>query len=316
MILLQPALARRSATDPGSPAAHVSPMRKRVDAARALAPFPDRPHHQRLSAPHVAAGEHARGPWSGSRVDLRRCPRSVSSHAELREHACRGSGPRKPRASSTRSQSSSNSLPGTSFITGRPLSCAHSRRTPCSFFTLPCSSPLKRLVLMLQSRVTPSSCDDRGAQDHRPVGPGELRAGPSGGCGSSSNWCTDDRAVAVRRAEAVRSGVAAAEDDDVLAAWRGSVPRRCRPATTLFCCGRNSMAKWMPVQLAAGDRQVARLASRRRRARWRRSRARSCVGGRRRRRRARRCGRSRPRPPSAPCAGRSSDFSILKSGMP
>src|SRR6185369_9927302 len=30
-----------------------------VDAARALAPFPDRPHHQRLAAPGIAAGEDA-----------------------------------------------------------------------------------------------------------------------------------------------------------------------------------------------------------------------------------------------------------------
>src|SRR5439155_4472483 len=96
----------------------------------------------------------------------------------------------KPSARRTRSQSSSNSLLETSFISGRPLSCAHSRRTPWSFFTLPCSSPEKRFVLMLQSRITPSSCED---EVRRIIGQfGQESDGRSfGGAGRSSNWWTE-----------------------------------------------------------------------------------------------------------------------------
>ena len=63
-------------------------------------------------------------------------------------------GPVKPMASRTRSTSSSNSVPGmASNFGGGPT------RTPCSFFTLPCSSPVKRTVETLQSRRPPSSCE-------------------------------------------------------------------------------------------------------------------------------------------------------------
>ena len=78
------------------------------------------------------------------------------------------SGPRKPSARSTRSQSRSNSLPAISFITGRPLSCTQSSRTPRSARTRP--SPRNALVLIDQSRTTPSSCDDEVRRIRRPVG--------------------------------------------------------------------------------------------------------------------------------------------------
>jgi hypothetical protein len=51
-------------------------------------------------------------------------------------------------------QSSSNSLPAIGFMTGRPLSCTQPSRTPCRFRTLPSGSPLRWVVLMLQSRIT------------------------------------------------------------------------------------------------------------------------------------------------------------------
>ena len=51
-------------------------------------------------------------------------------------------------------------------------------------------------------------------------GHGLSAARVSGGRGSSSNWWTDARALAVHGAEAVGAGVAAADDDDVLALGR------------------------------------------------------------------------------------------------
>src|SRR5438046_1197403 len=98
------------------------------------------------------------------------------------------SGPRKPSARSTRSQSRSNSLPAISFITGRPLSCTQSSRTPRSARTRP--SPRNALVLIDQSRTTPSSCDDEVRRIMGQFGH-ESWGRSSGGWGSSSNWCTD-----------------------------------------------------------------------------------------------------------------------------
>ena len=51
-------------------------------------------------------------------------------------------------------------------------------------------------------------------------GHGLSAARVSGGIGISSSWCTDARALAMRGAEAVGAGVAAADDDDVLALAR------------------------------------------------------------------------------------------------
>ena len=152
--------------------------------------------------------------------------------------------------------------PAISRICGRPLSpFTHSRRTPCSFLHVARARRRRSvLVLMLQSRMTPSSCERRGAQDHRPVRPRrDVRA------------CARRAAAAAARTGAPRA-----------APWRFEVPRqsepvsppprmttrlpvgadlarrRVSPATTLFCCGRNSIAKWMPFELAAGHRQIAR----------------------------------------------------------
>jgi hypothetical protein len=65
------------------------------------------------------------------------------------------SGLTKPIASRHRSQSISNSDPGTSFIWKRPVaSLAHSRRMPWSVRTLPASSPVNFFVLIEKSRTS------------------------------------------------------------------------------------------------------------------------------------------------------------------
>ena len=82
----------------------------------------------------------------------------------------------------------------------------------------------------------------------------------------------------MRGADAVGAGVAAADDDDVLALG-GDVLAvrevRCRAGSSCSRC-RNSIAKWMPFSSRPGDGQVARPAWRRRRARPRRTPSRSC----------------------------------------
>ena len=82
-------------------------------------------------------------------------------------------------------------------------------------------------------------------------------------------------AVAVRRADAVGSGVATADHDDVLAGRPICSAHPGRRQRRRFCSGRNSIAKWTAVELAARHRQVARLLQLRRRGRQRRTRRRS-----------------------------------------
>ena len=70
------------------------------------------------------------------------------------------------------------------------------------------------------------------------------------------------RALAMRRAEAIGAGVAAADDDHVLV-FRGDGPGIVQPGTSSpsqrrFDSVRYSIAKWMPFELAAGHRQIAR----------------------------------------------------------
>ena len=61
-------------------------------------------------------------------------------------------------------------------------------------------------------------------------------------------------ALADRGADAVGAGIAAADDDDVLAAGEDGLARSAaaRPLTRRFCCGRKSMAKWMPSSSRPG----------------------------------------------------------------
>ena len=92
-------------------------------------------------------------------------------------------------------------------------------------------------------------------------GHGFSAARASGGAGSSSSWRHRCGTLAMHGAEAVRAGVAAADDDDVLA---GGGDRAglgtSSPWQRRFCCVRYSIAKWMPGELAARHREVARAA--------------------------------------------------------
>ena len=87
----------------------------------------------------------------------------------------------------------------------------------------------------------------------------------SGGAGMISSWVTDLRALPERGADAVRAGVAAADHDDMLAAGenvRDAAERLAGDAAVLL---RQEIHREVnAVEVAAGDRQVARRLRRRR----------------------------------------------------
>ena len=244
-------------------------------------------------------------------------PRAVSSTPELaRRGPCR-SAPVKPIASSTRSAFSSNSVPATGSNVIRPFS---DRLLDLHALQRRARGPRRR-------RRTRSSTPSRAARrlPRAPTRRGRSAAtaatgcrprASSGGLGSSSSWCTDFGALAMRGAEAVGAGVAAADDDDVLAfAEMNCSSATASPSQRWFCCGRYSIAKWMPLSSRPGIGRsrptgapharttASNVALQRRRVR-RRRRRRSPAGTR--------------RPPAPSCARRRSRtaFSILNSGMP
>jgi hypothetical protein len=57
--------------------------------------------------------------------------------------------------------------------------------------------------------------------------------------------------VPVASAQAIRAGVAAADDHHALAGGQ-NLAGTSSPATRLFCCGKNSIAKWMPLSSRPG----------------------------------------------------------------
>ena len=124
-----------------------------VDAAAASRPS-QRPHDQRLAAARCRRRRRRRARWSCSsrrRLDVAAL---VELDAEVARSGRRFSGPRKPSASSTRSASSSNSLPATSLISGgrcRPGDPLQADRLRASR-RCPSSSPRKLLGAECSSR--------------------------------------------------------------------------------------------------------------------------------------------------------------------
>ena len=253
-------------------------------------------------------------PTSGSRRcrPARCCARRARRRAARAGPSC--TGPRKPIASSTRSAFISNSVPGISTIFICPsASFCHSTRAATSFSTLP-FLPSKRLVATAQSRSQPSSCDDDVRSLIGQYGQTSGLFSCSGGCGSSSNCVTDFAPLAVRRADAVGAGVAAADHDDVLARRQDLV--RHRVAGDDLVLLRQELHREVDAgELAAGHRQVARLLGAAGRARPRRTRRAASAPA----TSTPTCTPGRNSTPSIDiCAMRRSIrcFSILKSGMP
>ena len=217
-----------------------------VDRVRGLAALADRPDDQRLAAPHVAGGEHLRHRrLIASRCRPRRCRAGrASTPSVLSMPSCTGC--TKPMASSTRSALRSNSVPGI----GLNLS---STRTQSSFCTWP-FSPVNFCVITAKSRSAPSSWLDEVRSFSGQFGQvrslslllGRLRhdlevASPRARPAGSTCRCSRSR---YRRR---RSPPHACRR-------RGSAARRraARRATRRFCCGRKSIAKWMPSRSRPG----------------------------------------------------------------
>ena len=115
-------------------------------------------------------------------------------------------------ASSTRSTSSVNSVPAiASNFGGGPT------RTACNCFTLPFSSPVNLMLLMLQSRMPPSSCALSVRSCSGQSGHGVEAARCLGRLGHDLELVHALCALAMAGAEAVGAGVAAANDQHALA---------------------------------------------------------------------------------------------------
>ena len=172
------AICRRFSSLPSALSAKESGQRSRqvrlahqeqIDAAGGAAAFGNRPDDQRLAALHVAGGEHAG--HAGHPVGVAPDVAALGQlDAELSSSPLR-SGPRKPIASSTRSASSSNSLPGTFSNDILPSLRTSSTFEPCSFLTRPCSSPLKRCVDDRVHAIAALFVRGRYAEDVRPERP-------------------------------------------------------------------------------------------------------------------------------------------------
>ena len=158
----------------------------------------------------------------------------------------------KPMASSTSSASSSNSLPGT----GLNLS---STCTQWSFLTCPLA-PEKRVVITAKSRSAPSSWLDEVRSFSGQFGQVSTLFSCSGGAGQNFEIGDRQRALADRGADAVGAGVAAADDDDMLAAGEDRFAvRGCFAADAPVLLRQEFHGEMDAVELAAGHRQVARL---------------------------------------------------------
>ena len=158
----------------------------------------------------------------------------------------------KPIASRTSSAAISNSLPGMAFILS-------STCTQCSFFTQP-FAPEKRVVITAKSRSAPSSWLDEVRSLSGQFGQVSALFSCSGGAGRISKLVTDSAPWRIDGADAVRAGVAAADDDDVLAGGEdrlGVVGRFAADPPVLL--RQEIHGEMDALELAAGHRQIARL---------------------------------------------------------
>ncbi len=152
----------------------------------------------------------------------------------------------KPIASSTRSALTTCSLPGTSTI----LPSFHSTRTVCTPLTRP-RSPRKALVAIANSRWQPSSWLDELRSLVGQYGQVSGLSSCSGGIGSSSNWVT--LAAPWRLLVPTQSLPVSPPPITTTCLPQAEIwPLSLSPATTLFCCGRNSIAKCTPASSRPG----------------------------------------------------------------
>ena len=112
---------------------------------------------------------------------------------------------------------SSNSEPGTSSKTGRPSSVRISTVWPRRARTAPDPSSTNSVVVTAKSRSPPSSWAEDVRRMSGQSGPRIVGQAVARGLGHDLELVHRGRALAVRGAQAVGPGVAAADDDHVLA---------------------------------------------------------------------------------------------------
>ena len=222
------------------------PHQERVDRARAQAALADRPHHQRLAAAHVAGGEHVRprglvvgdvGADVAALVEID--ARASSAGPRARDAQSPWPAARARRRARTRCRAIGLNLSST---------C-----TQCSFCTLP-SMPENFCRQHREVALGAFGLARGRAHLQRPVRPGQALVLMLGRRRHDFELGHGFRALPERGADAVGAGVAAADHDDMLAARRGCrrLPSSGSPETRRFCCGRKSIAKWMPASSRPG----------------------------------------------------------------
>ena len=142
-------------------------------------------------------------------------PRSVSLTPKFSSSPWR-SGPRNPIASSTRSTSISNSVPGTSSNDILPSLRTSSTFEPWSFLTRPCSSPLKRCVDTEIHALAALFMRGRHAEDVRPLRPWVVGRARVRRSRQQLELMNRQRALAMDGAETIGAGIAAADNHDAL----------------------------------------------------------------------------------------------------
>ena len=155
-------------------------------------------------------------------------------------------GETKPIASNTRSALRSNSVPGIAWN-------LPSTRTQRSFFTVPLPSPVNSTVLTAKSRSAPSSWLDEVRILSGHSGQVSSLFSFSGGFGMISSCVTDSapwRTEVPMQSEPVSPPPMTTTCLPL--ARIGSLVVSGSPETRRFCCGRKSIAKWMPPSSRPG----------------------------------------------------------------
>src|SRR5665213_752122 len=227
-----------------------------VDRARALAPFADRPHDERLAAAHVAGGEHAIDAGAvvvgaGPRIAAR-----VARDAERIEYA-------GARACEAHRQQHELGLDRE--LRARYFGHSHlSVRIPRPVDAR-ADEPLDAAVAALEAlrghrpvALTSFFLRRRRAQLDRPVGPRQRLVFVLGRLRQQLELHDRQRALAVGRADAVGPGVATADDDHMLAC-RGRLRLHAIAGDDTVLLRQEIHREMNARELAALHAQVARL---------------------------------------------------------
>jgi len=221
------------------------PMRKFVNGQCAhWRPFADRPDHQRLAASHVAGREYF---GQGCLVAFGVGPEHCRGHLSLRR--VRQAAPDWKRPQKTHRQQAPGRLSSRTRSRELPAFCRLSIRHARQRAFQPCRScPSKRFGPPRPSRgLQPSSWEEEVRSLTGPVRPDQgLCFSCCCGCGNSSNWVIDLAPWRLDVPNAIRARITPADHHHMLAGGEGFWSAILAPATTLFCCGRNSMAKCTP----------------------------------------------------------------------